>query len=235
MNRLAEGDEAARERGFLIVLEGIDGAGKSTLAPLVCERLRPPWGRALPLSKKFVDYEDAYTRTHLKRLRHIIWDERKPAQDVLGGRHWALLMASWYAALETRTLASNTNALVSDGWYFRAIVKTMEETGLDGAWLHLLFASVRQPDAVVLLDLKPELAFARGRAFDPRESGGRALGGPTDFVTFQSRIRGQLLRMAAQGNWIVAPVGEEHTPEALADIVAKQIEERLGWRPDRHD
>jgi thymidylate kinase len=226
-------DAGNRKNGFLIVLEGIDGAGKTTLAPLVCDRLRPPTGHALPLIKKLVDYEDAYTRTHLKRLRQIIWDERKPKRDVLGGHHWTLLMASWYAVLETRKLAVSQDALVSDGWYFRAIIKTMEETGLDEAWLRTLFTSVRAPDAVVLLDIDPELALERGRAFDPRESGARALGGPTDFVTFQSRIRRQLLRLAGEENWIVAPASERQSPEALADFVSERIRERLGWqRPD---
>ncbi|MGH6950549.1 MAG: hypothetical protein ACREH4_06735, partial [Vitreimonas sp.] len=75
----------------------------------------------------------------------------------------------------------------------------------------------------------PELALERGRAFDPRESGERALGGPSDFVTFQSRIRRQLLRLAGEENWIVAPVSEHQSPDALADIVSEKITERLGW------
>jgi len=216
--------------GFLIVLEGIDGSGKTTLAPLVCERLRPPTGRVLPLFKKFVDYEDVYTRNHLKRLRHVIWDEQKPSVDVMGGAHWALLIAGWYAVLQARTLATSCDTLVSDGWYFRNIVKSLEEhEGLDETWVRTLFAPVREADAVVLLDMKPELALQRGREFDPRESGERALGGPTDFVTFQSRIRRRLLRMAASGNWIVVPVRDQQSPEALADLVSDEISRRLGW------
>lgn len=230
MTGLEPSEPTSRKSGFLIVLEGIDGAGKTTLAPLVCERLHPPSGRALPLIKKSSDYADAYTRTHLKRLRHIIWDERKPALDVLGGHHWALLTAGWYAVLETRTLAASGDALVSDGWYFRNIAKSLEETGLDEDWLRGLFSSVRAPDAVVLLDLDPKLALRRGRKFDSRESGGRALGGPTDFVTFQSRIRRQLLRMAARDDWIVMSVDEQQNPEVLADLVAGQISRRLGWK-----
>lgn len=229
MNESKASDQPSR-KGALIVLEGIDGAGKTTLVPLVCDRLRPPTGRALPLVKKSVNYEDAYTRTHLKRLRHIIWDERKPATDVMGGQHWVLLIAGWYTVLEVRTLATSDNTLVSDGWYFRNIAKSIEETDVDEAWMRTLFAPVRVPDAVVLLDVKPELAQQRGRVFDPRESGGRALGGPTDFVTFQSRIRHQLLRMAANENWIVVPVGEQQTPEQLADLVSEQISKRLGWK-----
>lgn len=224
------GDRASDKCGFLIVLEGIDGSGKTTLAPLVCDRLRPPTGRALPLLKKSVDYEDTYTRTHLRRLRHVIWDERKPSADVMGGRHWALLIASWYAVLEARTLAMSDNTLVSDGWYFRNIAKSLEETVIDEAWMRMLFAPVRAPDAVVLLDVKPELAQQRARAFDPRESGGRALGGPTNFITYQSRIRQQLRRMATNEDWILVPVGDRQAPEELADLVAEQVSRRLGWR-----
>lgn len=227
------GSPATTGRSHLIVLEGIDGAGKTTLAPLVCERLRPPTGRALPLVKKFAGYEDRYTRTHLRRLRQIIWDERKPRLDVMGGPHWALLVAAWYAVLEKRTLAVSDATLVSDGWYYRNIAKALEEhDDLDEVWMRALFAPVRAPDAVVLIDLDPGLALQRGRAFDPRESGGRALGGPVDFITFQSRIRRRLLAMATSEHWIVVPVEAQHSAEALADLVCACIHRRLGWKDD---
>jgi len=230
MNKMKFSERGSDKRGFLVVLEGIDGSGKTTLVPLVCQRLRPPSGQALSLLKKGIEYEDAYTRAHLKRLRHVIWDERKPSVDVMGGEHWALLIAGWYAVLQARTLATSHDTLVSDGWYFRNIAKSLEEhAGLDEAWLRALFVPVHAPDVVVLLDVKPELALQRGRAFDPRECGERALGGPTDFVTYQSRIRCRMLGMAADEGWIVVTVEEEQTPEELADLIAGQIGRRLGW------
>lgn len=224
-------DEKGAKQGQLIVLEGIDGSGKTTLAPLLCQRLRPPAGRALPLFKKTVEYDDTYTREHLTCLRNVIWDEQKPAVDVMGGEHWALLIASWYAVLQARTLADCHDTLVSDGWYFRNIAKALEEhEEMDEIWMRSLFVSVRKPDVVVLLDVEPRLALERGRNFDPRERGERAAGGPTDFVTFQSRVRGQLLRMATNEHWLVVPVEERQRPEALAEFVAAQVSQRLAWR-----
>lgn len=221
---------ASRKPGAFIVLEGIDGSGKSTLLPLVCQRLRPPSGCVRPLSKKLIDYDDAYSREHLTCLRHAIWDEHKPSADVMGGEHWALLIASWYAVLQSRILGVATDTLVSDGWYFRNIVKAMEEhEGLDEGWLLSLFAPVRRPDAVVLVDVDPRVALTRGRNFDPRECGERALGGPVDFVTFQSRVRKGLLAMAGTYDWIVVSVAQSQRPDVVADVVAEQVNRRLGW------
>jgi thymidylate kinase len=222
---------SALRRGIvvLIVLEGIDGSGKTTLAPLVCARLSPPGGPAEPLLKKFVDYPDAYTHRHLKRLRHVIWGERKPSDDMMGGEHWALMIAAWYAVLSRRRLEGAAQVFVSDGWFFRNIMKSIEDAGLDEAWLTGLFEPVAPPDLVVLLDVLPEVVLARRRKFDHRECGGWATGGPVDFVTYQTRIRRRLLTMAENCDWAIVQPAPSESPDALADRVADLISDRFGW------
>jgi len=218
---------------LLIVLEGIDGSGKSTLAPLICERLRPPQGNARPLLKKFVDYDDRYSRGHLRRLRHVIWGERKPKIDAMGGEHWVLLIAAWYAALSRRLLPGISDTLVSDGWWFRNVAKSIEDAALDETWVRALFSPVASPDLTILIDIDPTLVLKRVRRFDHRELGGWAQGGPTDFVSYQSRIRKRLRDMAVASGWfVVEPRATEEAPE-LADRIVTAVHRQLGWGPAR--
>ena len=209
---------------MLVVCEGIDGAGKSTVARLVFDRLLTCAPGASYRTKRDLPVADAYGRDRLERLRDLIWHDNEGHRDPFGAPFWIQLLSAWYTALEPSADAGTRHELrVYDGWFYRNIVKTRLRSGVDEEWIRGLFRFVAVPDAVVLIDVDPAVAWQRttrwkatelgrwdGRDGDPREA----------FCAYQSEIRAGLLAMAAHDRWCVVSPPPMETPDQVADRVA---------------
>jgi dTMP kinase len=169
------------EPGRLIVLEGIDHAGRSTHAGLLERYLRYAGrgvvrtsfgtsliaGEVLREAKRDRGWDPAamlllYAADLAERLQHVIGPALRAGLTVIADRY------------------AYTPAA-------RAVVR-----GLAPAWVEGLFAFAPPPDAVLLLELPPSLAVARGRA-DRRAD--RGADGPLldsgqagDYERFQGQV-----------------------------------------------
>ncbi|MBW1992587.1 MAG: dTMP kinase, partial [Deltaproteobacteria bacterium] len=137
-------------RGFFIVLEGVDGAGKSTQARLLAEALkqrhyqvvltREPWDS--PAGKKIREYLNG-------PCRHLT-----PQEEL------ALFMADRREHVETviRPALRQGRVVISDRYYFSSAAY-QGALGLDPQWIlteHEAFAL--PPDLVIFLTLSPAKA-----------------------------------------------------------------------------
>ncbi|WP_327154100.1 dTMP kinase [Streptomyces tubercidicus] len=207
---------------MLIVLEGIDGSGKSTVARLVARELDP--GRTAPAGKKDIAAADPGTAARADLLRELIWSSPEEQGDTYGAAHWILLIASWYAGLARLRpeLADGETVTVMDGWYYRNIAKTLVREPLDAHWVESLFAPVPEPALTVLLDVAPEVAWSRRDGFKDTETGrwDGFTGPPREsFCGYQSLVRRELLRMAAERGWSVLTPDPDDPPEQIAAAV----------------
>src|SRR5579875_671616 len=143
--------------GTLITLEGIDGAGKTTLARGLCEALRDR-GLEVELLREPGGVAAA------ERIRELVHD---PAQRI-GARAEALL----YAAARAQLVEERLRPLLQDGAF--VLLDRFVDSSLvyQGAGRELGIDAVRAinefgtggliPDRTLLLDLDP--ALARGRS-----------------------------------------------------------------------
>lgn len=203
---------------MLVVLEGIDGAGKTSLAKGLVTRLEQR-GRSCRLQeKKAIPALPPATTRRLALLQRAIWTDEEES-DLLGTHFSLYLLAAWYSAFAPRIDARDSLTVV-DGWFYRVIVKAHLRARLDLEWLHSLFAHLPQPDRTVLVDIEPRLAFSRRSGFkaselghwDSRSSGTIA----EDFVSYQSQVRSALLDMASEKQWCTV-VQDGRTLDALLD------------------
>ncbi|POX58217.1 hypothetical protein C3492_39225 [Streptomyces sp. Ru62] len=208
---------------MLIVLEGIDGSGKSTVARLAARELAPD---RTPAGKKDLAAPDPGTAARAGLLRELIWSSPERQGDTYGAAHWILLIASWYAGLARLRpgLADEDTVTVMDGWYYRNIAKTLVREPLDAHWVESLFAPVPEPALTVLLDVAPEVAWSRRDDFKDTELGrwDGFTGPPREsFRAYQSVVRDELLRMAKERGWLVLTPDPDDPPErTAADVVA---------------
>lgn len=225
---------------MLIVLEGIDGAGKTTVGKHLLSMLSNDSRGAAMFSKSFGDFEDTYVRNEMSRLRSLIWQSsaEEPSVAKFGARYYVFLVAAWFSALDgclLRDLKQSSDLALFDGWFYRTIVKARIREQLPDEWLWSLFDSIVQPDVVVMIDTPPAVAFDRRGSFKPSEVGrwDGYSGEPFDsYCRYQESVRSELLRVGSQLGWVIVVPSSFSSALQVAAQVNDQISARLprnGW------
>jgi len=193
-------------RGFFIVLEGIDGSGKSTHRRLLAERLRE------------LGYEVVETREPsdgpIGRLL------RKRSEQ--GFRFSPSVEALLYAAdrlhhvEEVIKPALRAGRIVVSERYLHSSIAYQGAGGVNVDWIRALNHYTLKPDLVVFLDIEPETALERLR--------GRRLTAYEDYET-QRRVREMYLRLVEVGELvrIDAERSVEEVHEELLELVVERI------------
>ncbi len=170
--------------GRLLALEGIDGAGKSTLARGLVQALRrrgvralarrEPADRSLGRLAQEASRRDPWTGAVYFTIDRFL--ARPALERDLNRTTWVVTDRSFYS-----TLAYQGSALG------RAGVRKIEE---------ISSRATIAPDRIVLLDLPPKLALARLG----QRGGGR---GPLERRRTLERVARRYREMARQGGWLV--------------------------------
>lgn len=216
--------------GALIVLEGIDGAGKSTLRDPVASRLTDLGVTAHHTKEPATAPQFAHNS--MCTLASLLWSGADAPSDHLQGSHyWLYLQALWYAQASRFVVEpklTRGESLVADGWYFKFYAK-LRLQGFETGFLDSVFAPALKPDVVVLLDPEVPAVWER-RGFSCSEMGLHANEhdlGRESFVRYQSGVRESLLELGAEHGWIVASVHQTEDVARTADRVARLVRARL--------
>ncbi|HNR99102.1 MAG TPA: dTMP kinase [Planctomycetota bacterium] len=182
----------ARVPGILIAFEGIDGAGKSTQAALVADRLADTKTRALLVR------EPGATPV-AEAVRRLLLERGKNAP---GREAEMFLYLAARADLYRRVILPALDRgrfVLSDRCFWSTVAYQGRGLGLGVAKaraLSLIATGGREPDLVVLLDLAPEEAAARrrGKADRIEARGSRYLAEVrAEFLALARRARGKAM------------------------------------------
>jgi thymidylate kinase len=224
-------DDAPRP-GHLIVVEGIDGAGKST----VCRLLAGQLPGVVYLTNKTRCDHPPWARRMMTELAGVIWPPTDTDFDhLLPASFWLHLQAAWYALLSRTVIAPQLAAgltLLVDGWYYKLVAK-LALRGFGPGQLEAAFADAAVPDEVVLLLVEPATVWERGRDFRLTELGLHHPDeyprlGRDSFVHYQGRIAAELRGLAARDGWAVVPVDADAKPAQTAADLLDALTSRPG-------
>ncbi|MCX5402282.1 aminotransferase class I/II-fold pyridoxal phosphate-dependent enzyme [Streptomyces sp. NBC_00102] len=212
-----------------LVLEGPDGAGKTTLARKVAATLA---SRGVQyLSRRQVSTASAYAATLMRPMAQMLWHSGD-ATD-LPDHFWAHLQSSWFTAHGEQVVAPalEDGPVIVDGWYYKLASKLAGQ-GWAEYEIDQLFAKVRTPDHVIMLRVEPEQLWER-RSEDLRPAelgmhGAYPELGEESFLDYQGRGLERLVALSRRHGWTVldVPAGEpeDETVQRLVSI----IEDLLG-------
>jgi dTMP kinase len=203
-------------RGRFITLEGIEGAGKSTVAQLVSE-----WLASRGITAR-VTREPGGTPL-AERVRRIVL-ERGP--EIIAPRAETLLM---FAARSIHVENLIRPALARGEWIicdrFTDATRAYQGygRGMDSAWIEQLATAIHgdlQPDCTLLLDLPVEVGLERARG----RSGVAADRFEAEAVEFFERVRQGYLLIARQEPKRVRVIDAAAALASVTDQVTRALE-----------
>ncbi|WP_326580824.1 hypothetical protein OIE69_42460 [Actinacidiphila glaucinigra] len=236
--------------GKFIALEGIDGAGKTTLAREISDLSYPdlfaveavpefrlpadPDGRYLFISRRQESLTSEYSAKLMKQAATMLWYSGDSTD--LPPSFWVTLQASWFTAHSETVLRPALEAgynVIVDGWFYKFWSKLLAQ-GYRLEQLETIFDGVRIPDVVVLMETDVGSVFDRRSTFQPRELGmhaGYSRLSRETFIEYQERGLANLREFGSRWNWrrFDLPPGEE------VDVSAKRLRSVLQADPTSVD
>lgn len=213
---------------MFVCLEGIDGAGKTTLAAKLARQLTAAGRDVVIVRKGALNSDHPEFAARLSAIGRGHWRAALDEQTIaLGELAWILYNASFYAALDSALITPALQRgqwVVIDGWFYKFALRAAHLGKRSVDHVLSLFGEIRQPDRTFLLDVPPEVAAARLGEFTENEVGNRSGSIPDRsgaFVAFQSQIGGQLRELSRQRQWTV--ISDVEDPCALAERLIRLL------------
>lgn len=204
---------------MLVVFEGIDGSGKTTVSTRVAKKLR-----AEGLTVEHVREEGTFSSAVTQGIREFTRDSRNleltPEAEVLlySAREMQLFTEVTKPALESADL------VIADRFFYTPELLATHGRGLDPEWVRQVVHAASRgavADLVILVDADPHLARARRRVAkierpDDKPSSRKGLAG----AGLQHRLAaGYRERAAAEPErWIVVDNGEASLDELIGRV-----------------
>lgn len=186
--------------GFsLIVLEGLDCSGKTTLAKLIADRLQPCTRVSFPdrtsrtgqIIDKFLRRQDGFAGAIGPHELHLLYS------------------ADRYAKAGFIEDALKTGNVVCDRYWLSGTAYSVAK-GLDYEWCRAVDSNLPRPDYTFFIDANEEVVASRGGFGEEAH----------DKIGFQKKVYGVYRSMLARED-IIPICGSRAAAEILEDIVAK--------------
>jgi dTMP kinase len=203
------------EPGYLIVLEGIDHAGRSTHGDLLQHYLRERGQAAVQTSFGESNVAGDVIR---KAKAERGWDPRAVA----------LLYAADLAERIDHVIRPALRAgfvVIADRYAYTPVARAVAR-GVDQTWLEGLFSFVPGPDIVLLLDIPSSIAVARASEGEPKDSAGRGPVRLDEYERFQDLVSWWFVDAAARLGFSTVQADRETiaVQSALRTRIAELIE-----------
>ena len=155
----------------LIIIEGIDGSGKTTLAKELSKRIT----NSIFLSKKTIDANTEFQKNFMDMIKFPLWNNKSNNIDEIDEESWMYLHMLWYHMVQEfvlkRYLKSSLDYIIMDGWYYKFLARHMVNDKMNIELVLSLFSRLFKGDTVIMLDVSPNICYQRKGHPSPSECG----------------------------------------------------------------
>lgn len=193
-----------KRSGVLLALEGIDQSGKRTLSALLMERLKE-----VGIQGEVISFPD-YTTPIGRELEFYLAGKRGyPPQT----RHLLFAANRWERKRDIESWLREGKVILANRYIASGVAYGMAH-GLEKGWLWNLEEGLPKPDQTFLIDIPPQVSFARkAQERDLYEE-------QTDLL---KRAREVYLDLASEGNWAVLD-GTREVESVFGDLFSRVME-----------
>lgn len=203
------------KKGLFVSLEGIDGAGKTSLKEMLIPRLQKQYD--------IISIREPGGTVISEKIRHLLLDA---GNSTMGSRTEALLYAAARSQVVEEVIQPALQAgklVLADRFLDSTIAYQGYGRGMDLSFLHQLnhlCTGGIKPDLTLLLDIEPEMAYLRRRGETPDRL-------EQEGLNFQSRVRtGYLQLCKEEPQRIKCLDGSASLPDIAAESL-KHIEQMV--------
>ena len=215
--------------GKFIVIEGIDGSGKTTIANLLCDKLNQKF-KAIDVSKKSIEADSQYVKQFMKNIKKSLWESSStdPVSQI-DEESWLYLHILWYHLLQKQIIEKKLmdyNYVVTDGWFYKFWARHLTNMlNGDTDFSKGLIQRLMSGDERILLDVSPQECFRRKQNVKPSEMGIHGVvSGKTNyekFVSYQSNVQQKYYEIADEYNF--RRIDASPPPEKIVDKLWRMV------------
>lgn len=194
-------------KGFFIVLEGVDGCGKTTLCKKLVDIVNSP--DFIHCSRKTIISDDPFIEEQMKKVSSLMWTANNGELDHFMPKHYSIhLQAVWYSLLidyVVKPLLEQNKTVIVDGWIYKFIARLLQQN-FRYDYLKTVFSHIPEPDLVLLLNVDIELIWERKTDFKLYELGthlGHTNPNKNSFLEFQSKTWHHLQNFSKREDWSI--------------------------------
>lgn len=194
--------------GRFVCIEGIDGAGKSSIVRELSREKWPSFQGVKVIEKRDLSHGSDFEKRHLTALGSLLWEKStSEPRHLFPSSYWLYLLASWFSLVGNGLVVDwlrDGNLVLSDGWVYKVLARFALKRDINQTLLQGLIDDIVSPDVVIFLDLDPKVAAEKKDHFGLSESGaldGYGMPNKENFIRYQSRVVDEYDKLR-RSNWV---------------------------------